>query len=134
MKVLRSQYNENVKHRDSRHVESGPLEGGFAEDKECGSGVGGSGVGIIPVAVSFHHGQISVHLIHCHHRHLHSQLQTDSHTHTHTQVNYPERKIEMNSTSKKNQTRDFTCWLLVANCRTVDLQTKCVFETDAMFV
>lgn len=63
-------YNEKVKPKDLRHVEGGTLEGGFAEDKESSSSVRWSRVGVVPVAVSFHHWQISIHLIHCHHGHL----------------------------------------------------------------
>lgn len=59
MKVSQSQvehtYNEKLKLRNLRHVESGTLEGGFAKDKEGSSSVGWSRVGVVPVAVSLHH-------------------------------------------------------------------------------
>lgn len=65
--------NEKVKPRNSRHVKRGSLEGGFAQHKKSCSCIGWPRVGVVPVAISFHHRQISIHLIHCHHGHLQGQ-------------------------------------------------------------
>ena len=61
---------------DVRHVEGGALEGGLAEHEERGGGVGRPRVGVVPVAIPLHDGQVAVHLVHRHHGDLREEKWT----------------------------------------------------------